>query len=224
MAEPTRLSAEQLTAVSNRIILWVVGIAIVYAAVRYNVVRDVPLSHLPLYIGNKAVALAATVLIGISYVIGPLARWWPTKYVPLLPSRKAIGVAGYGLAAFHAIASLVLLSPAYYSRFYEASGKLTGTSESMLVMGILAFLIFSLVATSSLPAVEEKLHPDDWLRIQRYGLWAYFFVLLHVVLMGYKGWSQADSYQYGLASITLISSLVIVLVFLIRALAPARGK
>lgn len=221
LAKPSR---EELATVSNRIIGWVGLLALAYAVVRYNVVRDVTLGHLPLYIVNKAVALAATVLIGISYILGPFAHWWPARYVPLLPTRKAIGLAGYGLAAFHAIASLILLSPAYYARFYAADGKFTGSGEFMLAMGILAFVVFSLVSISSVPSVEEKLHPEDWQRIQRYGLWAYFLVLLHVAVMGYGGWFRPDSYQFGLASITLIASLFIVLVFIIRALAADRHR
>ena len=209
---------------ANRVIGWVLVLAFGYAIVRYNVVRDVSIAHLPLYIANKAIALAATILIGISYILGPFAHWWPKQFVATLPMRKNIGVAGYGLAAFHAIASLILLSPAYYARFYLADGKFTGTSEFVLAMGILAFIIFSLVALSSVPSVEEKLHPDDWQRVQRYGLWAYFLVLLHVAVMGYGGWLRADSYQYGLASITLVSSLVIVLVFILRALASDRHQ
>jgi DMSO/TMAO reductase YedYZ heme-binding membrane subunit len=224
MEEAGKRAAARAAVATRQIIGWVIGLAFAYAIVRYNVARDVAVAHLPLYIANKAIALAATALIGISYILGPFAHWWPKQYVPLLPIRKTVGLTGYALAAFHAIASLLLLSPAYYARFYGADGKFSGTTEFMLSMGILAFLIFSLVAISSVPSVEEKLHPADWLRIQRYGLWAYFLVLLHVAVMGYGGWFRPESYQFGLASITLIASLVIVLVFVIRALAADRHR
>lgn len=222
MATPPARSVEELSATARTIIGWVVGFAFAYAIVRYSVVRDVAIAHLPLYLANKAVALAATILIGLSYVLGPLAHWWPNRYVPLLPIRKSLGLTGYGLAAFHAIASLILLSPAYYAKFYGLDGKLTGAGELSLAMGILAFLIFTGVALSSLPAVEEKLHPDDWQRIQRYGLGAYALVLGHVAVMGYRGWLRPENYQYGLVSITLLSALAIILVFTIRALATDR--
>src|SRR3989344_2536001 len=103
--------------------LVVIGLSLAYAIVRYNVVRDIPYSNLPLYIYNKAIALAATLLIGISYIMGPLARFWPS-FRRHLHLRKHLGVTGFGVAALHAIISLVILTPAYYPRFFEPKGKM----------------------------------------------------------------------------------------------------
>ena len=63
------------------IVLIVFGLCLVYAFVRYNIVRSVPFDNFPLYIANKAVALSATILIGLSFLLGPLARFWPNAFI-----------------------------------------------------------------------------------------------------------------------------------------------
>lgn len=202
---------------TSAIVFVVFGLCLVYAILRYNIVRSVPLDNLPLYIGNKAVALAATILIGLSFLLGPLARFWP-QIVPHLYLRKHLGVIGFGMAALHAIMSLVLLNPANYSRFYVESGKFNLIGESSMLFGILAFLIFAAISISSLPPVENHMHPDQWKLVQRFGYIAYVFVLLHVGVMGYQGWFRSESWQYGLASISLISALFIIFVLIMRIL------
>jgi len=213
--------------VSNKatvmILLFVVGLSLAYAVVRYNVVRHVPLNNLPLYISNKALALAATLLIGLSFVLGPLARFFP-KLIPHLYLRKRLGVSGFWVAAIHAVISLAILTPAYYPRLFEKSGKMTWQGETFLLFGILAFLVFGAISLASLPPVEEKMEAKQWKSVQRLGYLAYGFVLLHVGLLGYRGWSSANNYKYGMASITLIAAIFIVFVLLMRVLVAVFPK
>ena len=202
---------------ASAIVLIIFAICLVYAYLRYNVVRNVPLDNFPLYIMNKAVALAATILIGLSFILGPLAHFFPAL-VPHLYLRKHLGVIGFGLAALHAIMSLVLLNPANYPRFYVESGKFNLIGESSMLFGILAFVIFAAISVTSLPPIENHMHPDQWKLVQRFGYLAYIFVLAHVMIMGYQGWFRPESWQYGLASISLISALFVVFVLLMRVL------
>ena len=209
---------------TTTIVLVVFGLCLAYAYIRYNVVRNVPFDNFPLYIMNKAVAMAATILIGLSFLLGPLARFWPAQFSPHLYLRKHLGVIGFGLAALHAIMSLVLLNPANYSRFYVESGKFNLIGESSMMFGILAFLIFAAISITSLPPIEKHMHPDQWKLVQRCGYLAYIFVLLHVGIMGFQGWWRPDSWQYGLASISLISALFIIFVLVMRVLVIGFSK
>lgn len=198
-----------------------------YAFVRYNIVRSVPLEEVPLYISNKAMAFSATILIGLSFLLGPLARFFPGVFVKHLQLRKSVGLFGFGLASVHAIASLILFDPSYYPRFFLESGKLTWIGESTMLFGILAFVIFGVVSISSLPDVAARMGADKWKTIQRLGYLAYILVLLHVALMGYGGWFRASSWEYGMASITLVASAFIVFVLLLRIVVqifPSRTK
>ncbi|MEK7546810.1 MAG: ferric reductase-like transmembrane domain-containing protein [Patescibacteria group bacterium] len=201
--------------------LLVFGLSFLYAFVRYNIVRNVPLEQIPLFIANKAIALSALIIIGLSFVLGPLARFWPQIFDSKLYLRKPLGVLGFGTAALHSLISLAILSPAYYPRFFDLGGKMNFIGETSLLFGVLAFLVFSAVSIASVPAIEERMKPGHWKSVQRLGYLAYFFTLLHVAIMGFKGWFDPASYQYGLISITLISSLFIILVFLLRILAAA---
>lgn len=199
-------------------------LSLVYAIVRYNVVRNVAIESIPLYITNKAVAVSTVFLIGFSFLLGPLARFWPKTFVPHLPLRKDLGVTGFALAALHAIISLLIFSPAYYPRLFQASGKLTMIGESSMLFGILALLIFAGISVTSLPPIEKAMAPDQWKSIQRLGYLAYVLVLLHVGVMGWNGWFMASAWQYGLASISLISAMCIVLVLVMRLLVIALPK
>lgn len=199
-----------------KVSVFVFVLCLAYAFLRYNVVRNVSLEHLPLYIVNKAVALATTFIIGFSYMLGPLARFFPSFFVPKLSLRKPFGLFGFGMAAVHAVMALLLFDKAIYPRFFAKDGQLTWQAETAMLFGVLAFFTFSIVAIVSIPSVEEKLDEKQWKTVQRLGLVAYFFVLLHAVVMGYRGWFLASSWSYGLASISLVASLFIVLVFLVR--------
>lgn len=194
-----------------------------YAVVRYNLVRSVSFDNIPLYIFNKAIALTATILIGLSFLLGPLAHFWPsiTQHLYL---RKHLGVFGFGVAALHALISLILLTPAYYPRFFNSDGKLTFIGESSMLFGALAFVIFAGITVTSLPGIEKNMDQSRWKFIQRLGYLAYVFVLAHVALMGFRGWFRAESWQYGLASISLISALVVIFVLLMRTLVIVVNK
>ncbi len=209
---------------TSTIVLTVFLLSLAYAIIRYNIVRSVSFDNLPLFIANKAIALSATILIGLSFLLGPLVRIWPGKLTSSLYLRKHLGVIGFAVASIHALMSLVLLNPANYSKFYLESGKFNLVGESSILFGILSFLIFSAISITSLPPVEKQMHPDQWKLVQRFGYLAYFFVLLHVVIMGYQGWFSPDSWKYGMASISLISALFVLFVLLMRVLVISFSK
>lgn len=209
-----------------KIALLIFALCYGYAVVRYHVVRDVPFPGEFLFIANKALALAATLLIGLSFLLGPLARFSPRAFVPRLHLRKPLGLFGFALASVHALLSLILLTAARYPKFFDADGAVNLIGEGVILSGALAFLIFAVVALASVPSIAARMGDMRWKSVQRLGYLAYFFVLLHVVIMGFSGWLQASSYRFGLISISLIAALAIVLVLSLRALAaglPRRG-
>lgn len=198
--------------------LFVLALAYGYAAVRYHIVRDVPFPGEFLFVANKAIALAATLLIGLSFILGPLARFFPRAFVPRLHMRKPLGLFGFALASVHVVLSLILLTPERYPKFFDTGEALNLTGEGVVLFGILAFLIFFAMAIASLPSLAIHMGEKRWKSLQRLGYIAYFFVLLHVAVMGFSGWLSALSYRYGLISISLIAALAIILVLVARAL------
>ena len=205
----------------------VFAITFAYAIIRYNVIKGVPWQQLPLFISNKAIALAAVVFIALSYDFGPLARFWPKVFVPELSTRKFFGLFGFGLAAAHALVSLMIFSPAYYPKFFTAAGKLNLTGELSMLFGVIAFSIFSISAVTSIPAVEKSIDSNRWQMLQRLGYLAFFLVLLHVLVMGFEGWLKPAGWPGGLLPISLVAFIVIAFSLLIRAaviIFPKRGK
>jgi len=199
----------------------VLAISLLYAFIRYNILRDVPYSDIPLYIFNKGLALGSTIVIGFAFLLGPLAALRPERFLLHLPLRKSLGLIGFGGAAVHGVISLILFSPAYYAKFYTASGGINTIGQFSLLFGILALAVFTIVAISSLPMMFERLGEARWKKLQHFGYTGYALVLLHVVVMGARGWINPESYSYGFISISLLSALFIVLVFAARSIAYA---
>ena len=187
-----------------------------YAIIRYNIIKGVAWEHLPLFISNKAIALAAVVLIALAYLLGPLARFWPKRIVPLLGARQFFGLAGFGLGAVHGIGSLLLFTPANYPRFFLTDGTLSLTGELSMAFGVLSFLIFAVVAVTDLPGVTAAMAEDRWQAVQRLGYGGLLLVLLHVVVMGFQGWLQPSTWPGGLVPISLIAAIVIAVTLLLR--------
>ena len=196
-----------------------------YAVLRYNILRDprVSLSSIPLYISNKAIAVASVFLIGLSYLLGSLARFWPSVFSSKLHLRKYFGLLGFGLASIHGIISLLLFNPAYYPRFFIEAGKLTLVGELSMLFGVLGLGIFTIVAVSSIPSVEQSMNQKKWLAIQRLGYLALILVILHVFVMGYKGWLNPSDWPGGFLPMSLIAFIVIALVLLVKILAIAHS-
>lgn len=187
-----------------------------YAFIRYNVIKGVGLQHVPLFIANKAIALFSVVLIALSYLIGPLARFFPGMFSSKLPLRKPFGLLGFGIAAIHGVMSLLLFTPAYYPKFFDSSGQLNMTGELSMLFGVVAFFIFAIVALTSIPSIEKDMDEKNWLRVQRIGYLAFLFVLLHVLVMGIEGWLNPSAWPGGLLPISLVAFIIIAFTFLLR--------
>jgi DMSO/TMAO reductase YedYZ heme-binding membrane subunit len=200
----------------------------VYAIIRYVALRGIAIDQIPLFINNKAIALAAVYLIGFSYVLGPLARLWPKSFGPKLYLRKYLGILGFSVAAIHAFISAMLLSPAYYPRFFTEAGKLTLNGELSMLFGTLALFIFAAVSITSLPSVEEKMHRPQWQLIQRIGYLAFFLVALHVFVFAWRGWINPEAWSNWMAPMSFLAvafiTFVLIMRFLVIFLGPHKAK
>lgn len=181
---------------------------------RYNIIKGLPYNTIPLYVSNKAIALTALFFIVFSYALGSLARFW-RFFVPYLALRKNFGLIGFGFAAVHSVISLLLFTPAYYPKFFTPMGTLTTEGMLSILFGVLAFIIFSIVAIASIPSVEATLGYKKWQMIQRTGYVGLLIVMLHVIFMGWKGWLHPADWQ-GMLPMSLIAFLLIFIVLFLR--------
>jgi DMSO/TMAO reductase YedYZ heme-binding membrane subunit len=194
----------------------ILGVALAYAVVRYHIASGVSWSHFPLFIMNKAVSLAATVLVACSYLIGKVVRWYNDEPGRKLVVVKFCGLIGFSLAALHAIASLCLLTPAYFAKYFSADGRLNVEGELGLVVGLLALWALSLPAITTLPMMPKALGSVRWKRSQRMGYVCLSLVAAHVVVLGLRGWLSPQTWPWMLPPISLVAAVAAVVPLVIR--------
>ena len=118
-------------------------------------------------------AIAATFVIGLCFVLGPLSRMKSSTFIPMLRHRKPLGLWGYLFACIH-VAAVMLI----------AFDTITA-AENLYSMagGIIAFTIFTVMAVTSTGKAIAKMGYPKWKRLQRTGYLAFFLVLIHFTVL-----------------------------------------
>ena len=166
----------------------VFGLSLAYAVVRYHLAGPVEWRHFPLFILNKATSLAAVILVASSYLVGKVIRWYDHDKALRLVVIKFCGLMGFFMAAIHAFFSFALLTPAYFAKYFDAAGKLNLQGEVAISVGVLALFVLLAPALTTLPMMPKALGGQRWKRSQRMGYAALFLVVVHLVVLGYRGW------------------------------------
>ncbi|MFM8331530.1 MAG: hypothetical protein ACKN9T_07560 [Candidatus Methylumidiphilus sp.] len=185
----------------------VFGAALAYAIVRYHIASGVPWSHFPLFIMNKAISLAATLLVACSYLVGRILRWHNDDPRMKLVVVKFCGLAGFSLAAIHAIASLGLITPAYFPKYFSEDGRLNVEGELGLVVGVFALWALVMPTITTLPMMPKAIGGIRWKRSQRMGYVCLGLVVLHLVVLGLRGWLSPDTWPWLLPPISLVAAV-----------------
>jgi hypothetical protein len=172
-----------------RQVLPVLLLTTIYAVMRYAGFGDVSLTHLPGYLLNKGIAMAAVVAMfmaaqGLMRSQPDTVRFW---------SRAAAH-----LMFIHVLLSLALLSKGNYPKFFDAD-RMNLTGEGMLLMGVLAaYSFWRLGASDMKPAIQRTLTSLGCA-----------LVAGHLFIMGYGGWLQPQKWHGGLPPITLLCFLLV---------------
>lgn len=164
------------------------GLALGYATLRYNVLKGVPWSDWPAYTANKALGVGA--LLSMAAAIFRLRQ-------PARSGTPFLIWAG-ALALTHSLLSFALLDPVYYPRLFE-SGKLTSIAGLSLTLGALLMTGLELGARRA----------GVWshgLRLRVLALIA-FGTGVHAALPALSTWFEPASWPGGLPPLTLISFL-----------------
>ena len=177
-----------------RTVLIILSACTLYAVLRYNIAKDVDWSHLPLFIGNKALSLAALGTLLFTFCIRPLHQLGMASITPLLDERKIIGMTGYLLVFLHLIISFLIFNPAYYQKFYTDSGKLTGAAELSMLCGVLAFAFIWGYSRRFQTFLRGDAQIITWLTSNKTLFAAILLVGGHLVFMGYKGWLTPEKW------------------------------
>ena len=132
--KPLRLLVFNISKYFQNPVIDIVIFAVIlgYAVIRYNIIKGVPWTDVPLFISNKAIALGSVVFIALSFIIGPMIKFWPGIFTKFQPLRKYFGLLGFGFASIHALISLLIFTPQYYPKFFLETGKLNCTNCASL--------------------------------------------------------------------------------------------
>ena len=192
------------------------GACIAYAIIRYHLAGDVAWRHFPLFILNKAIALAAVFFVGASYLIGKIIHWYDNDAKLRLVVIKFCGLVGFFLATVHAVMSLLLMNPAYFGKYHAVDGTMNLQGELGMSIGILALLFLLSPAVTTLPMMPKALGGWRWKRSQRVGYLALLLVSAHLVVLGLPGWLTPGKWPSGMVPISLIAFVAAVFPLFIK--------
>ncbi len=207
-----------------RLILTVFSASTVYAFLRYIVFGDVEVAHLPLFILNKATALSGFFLLIISSVISMLKNrdfhWLNSCY----QGKDIIGKGSFLLIIAHVFISLIIMSPAYFEKFFAESDRLNLKGELSMLMGV-AGLIFlwrinRYFTYSAFDRVEKRSRPLHRQLIS----WGIVVSSLHVIIMGYDSWFEPGKWHGYFPPITLVALVGFILWIVTIIIAGNRRK
>jgi len=154
-----------------------------YLFIRRGYFFDAPPTADMLYVPNKAIVGAGTVLLAFAFLIGPIVRYFD-RFDKWLGYRKEIGIVGGFLVFFHAIISYFLLP----LKFPQAYLTFDSLQFSAGLIGI--FLLIFLFIISFKKAID-LIGASRWWFLQRWGLrLVILFTLIHVYSMKWSGWMK----------------------------------
>lgn len=181
--EPTRRRPDAA------VVTAIVSLSLGYATLRYNVLKGVSWADWPAYTLNKAIAVAALLLIVVA--------------ISRLMQRmggigKLLALAGV-FALMHSLLSFALFSPAYYARLFEG-GKLTLLGGASMALGAAAMAAMELGARRS----------GKWTRAQKGKGLALIASIggLHAALSAVPTWLEPGTWPGAMPPLTLISFVV----------------
>ena len=172
--------------------------------------------HFPLFILNKIVSLAAVFFVGASYLIGKMIRWHDDDPKLRLVVIKFCGLVGFFLAAIHGFMSFFLLTPAYFGKYFDETGRLNLQGELGMALGIVALFFLLSPALTTLPMMPKAIGGWRWKRTQRLGYLALLITAVHLFVLGFKGWLTPEKWPWGLLPISLVAFVAAVIPLLVK--------
>lgn len=156
---------------------------------------------------NKSLADTAVIVMGISFLIGPLCRIVPVL-ARVVRIRKYFGLVGFSFGVGHIMLSLFLWNTRFPLSYYLS--HIWG-----IIAGIMATGIFILMTTSSNRAAYIHLGAKRWKQVQRFGYLAMFLLVVHISIAAMPRWELWWKGQVSMPNSAMVA-IVIGVIFLIR--------
>jgi DMSO/TMAO reductase YedYZ heme-binding membrane subunit len=128
----------------------------VYLLLRRGYVFAAPASAGALYVPNKVLAGVAVVLIGLSFLVGPLTRYF-NRFDSWLNYRKEIGIVGGLFGILHGLVSAFLIP-----KKFTLEGLFSSYSFGTTIAGLIAMIVFVALITISYQAMIKWIGGVRW--------------------------------------------------------------
>ncbi len=183
----------------RRLLLLSLALALGYAVARYVVFKGVDTAHLPLYVTNKALSLAAISLLAAATFLPQQSEM----------KRRLFGY-GFMLVFLHLFLSLLITSPAYYAKFFTDEGKMTFSAEMAMLCGALGAGIMVLLFLRQYAPLRDAAGNLTTLHAAAAAPLVFALTAGHLAFMGAAGWFAVDDWPGGLPPITMLGFIAAV--------------
>jgi hypothetical protein len=210
---PARPAAPHAAAAPRWLVAASVAACLAYVVLRYVVVKSPPekLQHLPLFLGNKAIAMWALLALA-GAKLRPGAAW-----------ARAARRGGATAAALHVLASFALLGPGYFPAMYDPESwpwRMRASAELAVLAGAAALVAYGSLVLRRRAAAARP-------RAALVSSAALLAVVLHCVALGAYQWATPSVWPGGvMPPVTLLCAALGaagVVAAALRALRARRG-
>ncbi len=154
-----------------------------YLLVRRGYYFDAPPTADMFYVPNKALAGAGMVMLALTFLIGPITRYFD-RFDQWLGLRKELGIVGAFLIVLHGIVSYFSL-PKKFSQEYMSFLSLEFGA------GLVGAMLLIVLFVISFRKMIELLGAGRWWFFQRWGLrLVMVLAVIHVYDMKWAGWMK----------------------------------
>jgi len=185
--------------------------ALFYVVVRYHIVGQVPWSSFPLFIFNKAIALASFILLSFNFSFSPMKNIGIKIPQRWLDARNILGMVGFLLVVIHVFMSFLLFNSSIYSKFFQDDGSLTLLAGISMLGGILAFVSLWTYNMSFQTHLRDDKKFIEFITSRKIMLISLSFGAIHLFMMGYKGWLTPLDWHGGIPPVSLLAFLFFII-------------
>lgn len=151
------------------------------------------LSHLNKVLGFTSLQLLAWVYFGsilasiVQLINGTKYKRFPKLLDAFLKNRKQYGLWAFLFASVHIILTMYVTNPGYLGYWFTKTNefsKLTLMGDLSLITGTISYILFVLIALSSISSIAKSFNWQEWNFVQtKIGLVCLLFGLIHTAVM-----------------------------------------
>ncbi|OGH68242.1 MAG: hypothetical protein A3C15_03505 [Candidatus Magasanikbacteria bacterium RIFCSPHIGHO2_02_FULL_50_9b] len=131
---------------------------------------------------NKIAALVGLALAAITFLLGPLARFWPNLFAKYISHRKYLGLFAFAFIVVHVALSIVFYYDLSLDKMLYENPKVLGFYAASV-----AFIIFFVMSVTSTQKACGMLGYRTWKMVQMCGYIALVLSLAHFYILETKG-------------------------------------